>query len=379
MVIVGSDKVIPFRRVVDQTTVGNERYYSNDSGLKPDTQLFASLSAGNILTDDYYVDEQPIAYNGTSLYLPDVAISRLVETPADIVTEITTFLSPERRGKLASSSALVAGYDFMADGATRVQEILNGAGLSVDPLINDNWTGQQLKDRLAGASADVAGIAGHFTHFAGISAAGYLSSISQDPSWGPEELLTSKEIADATVAGAPMFAGRLVFSMGCHAGLNVPDSDSLTTGADNTSSIDPRLDFAQATMSQGGVFLGSTGYGYGESDGIGETEALLVALAKNLVAGGDVGQALAQAKREFIGSQSAVTPYDQKSSIEFVLYGMPQYRLTVAGVGARAGSVVPAGGLIAAESTAVPSTGAGALASAGTSSLQSASARAPSR
>jgi hypothetical protein len=208
VVIVGSDKVIPFRRVVDQTTVGNERYYSNDSGIKPDTQLFASLSAGNILTDDYYVDEHPVAYNGTSLYLPDVAISRLVETPDDIVTEISTFLG--KAGELASSSALVTGYDFMADGATRVQEILQGAGLSVDPLINDNWTGQQLKDKLAGASADVAGIAGHFTHFAGISAAGYLSSISPDPSWGPEELLTSKEIADATVANgaAPMFAGR---------------------------------------------------------------------------------------------------------------------------------------------------------------------------
>ena len=47
------------------------------------------------LTDDYYVDARPIAFNGRSLYLPDIAVSRLVETPAEIGGQIDQFLTSE--------------------------------------------------------------------------------------------------------------------------------------------------------------------------------------------------------------------------------------------------------------------------------------------
>ncbi len=36
---------------------------------------------------------------------------------------------------------------------------------------------------------------------------------------------------------------------------------------------------------------------------------------------------MAAAKRQYLGSLSSVTPYDEKSSIQFTMYGMPQYRL----------------------------------------------------
>ena len=94
--------------------------------------------------------------------------------------------------------------------------------------------------------------------------------------------------------------------------------------------------------------MGSTGYGFGDSEGIAGTEALIGTFADQATTadadspavpgtavstpgrpetGQPIGLALAAAKRQYLGSLSAVTPYDEKSSIQFTMYGMPQYRL----------------------------------------------------
>ena len=118
--------------------------------------------------------------------------------------------------------------------------------------------------------------------------------------------------------------------MGCHSGLNVPDEQAVAASPDDP--LIPALDLPQAMMRQGGVYLGSTGYGYGDTVGIAGTEALIGRFAAQLVstspAAGTVGLALAQAKQVYLGSLSTLTPYEQKSSVEFTLYGMPQYHLS---------------------------------------------------
>jgi len=347
VVIVGSDEVVPQRRVQDQTVIGNERSYADSSLLKNDSALFGSMYQSMVLNDDYYVDAAPIPFNGRSLYIPDLAVSRLVETPAEIAKTIDTFIA--QNGQLGGATSLVTGQDFMINGAEKVQGILANANLRPQVLSGDSWTADQVRAGLLGASADVASLNAHFTHFGGISAYGY-NQLLAGGQWNPKELFTGKDISTAAD-----FTGNLVFSMGCHAGLSVPNDQAVDASVlDPAYGVDPSLDVAQAMAGQGGVLVGSTGYGYGDTVSIAGTEELIGRFADQITqadgsAGGQpIGLALAAAKRAYLGSLSAVTPYEEKSSIQFTMYGMPQYRLPSTATQPPA----PAGGLQAAAEQA---------------------------
>ena len=331
VVLVGSDEVIPQRRAPDQTVLANEGDYFKRSWLKAKGSVAASMYDCTVLTDDYYVDAQPVPYNGRSLYIPDVAVSRLVETPAEINATILQFL--QARGVLAGGSSVVTGQDFMADGAERVRAILAQADLAPkmeNPQNPDIWTADDVRQDLLTAPSDLGSINGHFVHYGGISASGWYRSLDGLDFSG--EFLSSSEIADATAY--PDFVGKLVFTMGCHAGLSVPD-DQTGVSEDYVGDPDPRLDIAQAMARRQGVLVGSTGYGYGDTEAVAGTEALIGTFADqmtttvdaNAAKGQPIGLALAEAKRQYLGALSAVTPYDEKSSIQFAMYGMPQYRL----------------------------------------------------
>jgi hypothetical protein len=81
--------------------------------------------------------------------------------------------------------------------------------------------------------------------------------------------------------------------------------------------------------------LASTGFGYGDDEGIGGTERLMgiftEELSDNTTANVTVGKALLEAKQYYYTSTSPWTVYDEKSSIQFTLYGLPQYAVGAAG------------------------------------------------
>jgi hypothetical protein len=108
VVIVSGDTIIPYYRVPDETIISNERAYLAGSFLKPGTPLFYSILGGFNLTDDYLVDEEPVPWQGRSLYIPDIAISRLVETPEEIINTAQAFISSN--GVLNPSTALVSRF-----------------------------------------------------------------------------------------------------------------------------------------------------------------------------------------------------------------------------------------------------------------------------
>ena len=362
VVLVGSDEVVPQRRVPDQTVLGNERAYADTAFLKTDSPLFASMYGSMILTDDYYVDSEPIPFNGRSLYIPDIAVSRLVETPDEIAGTIGTFLTAQQ-GQLDGATAVVTGQDFMSDGAERVQSVLQAAHLASTLLPLDTWSATDVRAQLLQTPRDIGSLNAHFTHFGGISALGY-GQLDSEAGFDPNELLTGTDIA-----GATSFVGKLIFSMGCHAGLNVPDDQSLPVDVADFG-VDPSLDIAQATARRGGVLVASTGFGFGDTAGIAGTEALIGLFADQITAadasaggaGQSIGQALAAAKRQYLGSLSTVTPYDEKSSIQFTMYGMPQYRLPSSATHA----AVAAGGM---QATAMQQTVRAAAKSAAQGSL----------
>ena len=360
VVLVGNDRIIPFKRLIDQAIIGNEQNYTNESFLTPPSATLSSIANGYILTDDYYVDQTPIGWSGSYLYIPDLAVSRLVETPGEIAGTIQAFIDAD--GVLAPAAAVVNGHSFMTDGAQVVRDILAGAGVTMldpepdpgvpaRPLIGETWTGKNLWDGLK-LGPNVTSLNSHFTHFAGLSAYGYGQSVAELP-YEDSELLLSKDIAAA--GGGSLFKGKLVFSMGCHAGLNVPDEQEVKFSPDDP--IDPALDLPQALMRQGGIYLGSTGYGYGDTVGIAGTEALIGFFARELVGGTDpstVGLAIARAKQAYLGSLSTLTPYEQKSSVEFTLYGMPQYHLPdLPAAAATAQAAITSSASLAAASSAL--------------------------
>lgn len=320
VVFVGSDDVIPYYRVPDETTISNERSYLMSSFVTPGSPLFYSLLGGWNLTDDYYVDESPIPWQGRALYVPDLPIGRLVETPEEIAAAADAFLSSG--GTLSADSALVTGYDFFADGSIALESIL-GADTA---LISDDWSSEDLRSALLSGNYDISAINAHFSHYAILSALGANTDNMTD-------IVTSEEVALAS--GEPLLT-TVVMSMGCHAGLNVTDKDS--EEADPGMGVDPALDFPQAMAQQGAIFVGSTGYGLGDDEGIGGTERLINTFAESLMTDSvSIGESLVLAKQRYLGGLGAMTVYDEKSSIQFTLYGLPQYQIEAA-AGAEAAS-----------------------------------------
>ena len=322
VVILGNDDIVPFHRDPDITSIGNERQYAMTSFMRPGSPLFYSLLGGYILTDDYLVDELPIMWQGRPSYVPDISVARLVEKPEEMVEAAEAFIDSE--GQLTLDTALVTGYDFFNDGAQAVIETLKQAGvqgqdieklLSISPSSLPQWNADQLRASFSsqGQLHKLYNLNAHYTHYSAISAEGFLRDIT--------DILTTIQVKDASVINA------ILFTMGCHAGLNVPDEaapDDSALGLD----INPQLDLPQS-MNRA-ILVGSTGFGYGDDEGIGGTEYLMGLFVDQLLTTPmTVGEALVAAKQSYRTSTSTWTAYDDKSSIQFTLYGLPQYSVAV--------------------------------------------------
>ena len=145
--LVGSDTVVPMARISDTTRIGNENSYE---GFAKNTAIGGALSTGHFLSDAPYGDVDPLPWNNRNLYLEDRAVGRLVENPTEIIGTIDQYLASG--GILDPSKALVAGYDWMKTGATKVADALDkslkvanrGRTITTTRLINDTWSASTL-------------------------------------------------------------------------------------------------------------------------------------------------------------------------------------------------------------------------------------------
>ena len=133
VVFAGGDDQIPFFRIPDLSLIANE---SGFAGQFNNNEYYGALASGDLLTDNPYLDTRPVPASGRQLFIPDLAGGRLVETPAQITSAVTSFESSN--GTLRNSTAFVSGYDFVSDGsqlvAQRLQSILGAS--SVRSLID---------------------------------------------------------------------------------------------------------------------------------------------------------------------------------------------------------------------------------------------------
>jgi hypothetical protein len=372
--LVGGDDIIPFYRVPDETTIANEADYAQQLGasvLNSSRPLYGSLFYRFIQTDNMYADRKPTPWRGRALFLPDLAIGRLVESPRDILRYLDGYITTNSytiRGDLAFtpnpahySSALVTGYDFTIDEAQAIGGLyqqygfkLNGSP-SVDhalngTLVNNAWdvgalnnqwfSGQlpQLTSSYNGVHTnyELASINGHFTHYEAIPANSANGSLSAARLLTPTAAFTPTSFfrdSSPDYGDSPT----LTYSIGCHSGLSVVDGDIVPGAAASKYSAD----FPSAFVKQNGNWIGNTGFGYGDSDLIGYSERLALLFTKAIgrkmlngagaYAGPTIGESLVRAKREYIKNSGpgSFSVYDEKVIEQLTLYGLPFIRVKV--------------------------------------------------
>ncbi len=362
IVLVGGDAVLPFYRVPDLATVANEADYAtymtalNANGIvSPDSPQGAALRYRMLLTDNPYGAGRPYRFYGFPLYLPHLAVGRIVERPEqvaqylefygggspDLVIDVTTGL-PQR--------AFVSGYDFLQDQATKITALLTSTGLAsseINSLNNNTWQRPEVEQawfngRLATdfplpangyisgtAQLELSSVNAHFDHWQLLPAVGTSGNFTAqrmlDPTYPPRSLLS-------------YFGGTLGYSVGCHSGYNVADE---AVPATTTNQALYQADVPQAQNRQGGNWVGNTGYGYGTADGVNYSEHLAVLYTEELARdnvvfdplngglqyiGATIGEALVNAKQRYIRNAASLGAYDYKVINITTLYGLPFLR-----------------------------------------------------
>ena len=295
IVIVGDDRIIPFRRVPDQTADALVHEPTYALSLTVNTTAWSALNENLTLTDNYYADLEPMTWGGGEFYLPDYSIGRLIETPAEIMGVIDSFLVSDG---FVVNRALVTGYHFVQDAADRINTTLFNDGVTTDAdLIGFTWPGSELRAKQLTTEPrfDLQSINGHATHTTEIAPDG--------------DNITAAQIASATVD----LSRALIYTVGCHAGLNDPAA----------------LDLAQAFAQQRANYVANTGYGWG-SDGITYSEALMRNYTLMLMKGtsAELGQALMMAKQRYFSQTLSFDGYDEKVILESTFYGLPMTVIT---------------------------------------------------
>ncbi|HET7856936.1 MAG TPA: C25 family cysteine peptidase, partial [Gaiellaceae bacterium] len=271
IVVVGDDAAgIPFGRVLDNTAYANERGYAS-TFFGPENNAYLNTYGLSFLpTDDPLGD---VNYSGTGPYVPELAVGRLVETPEQILAQITQYIS--RNGSIAPSRALTTGYDFLKDGANRISSSFTARyGNNATQLINDTWSKTNLINAMFPATnpPQMVSLNAHFDHS---------RSLPADENAAQREtiLFTTADLQGRSTSG------RLIFSMGCHSALSVSDfvvADPL------------KPDWSQAFAQSGAiVYAGNTGYGLGDTAAVLYSEKLNALFAERLDGSMTIGQALA--------------------------------------------------------------------------------------
>ena len=331
VVLIGGDDVIPFFRHPDQAMLANEKNYVPP--VRDNTASQASLRLGYFLSQDRYGSAISISVKGNDLPLPALAVGRLVETEADIMTMLDAYLSTAAGVVATPTSSLVTGYDFLEDSALAVRTQLEaGTGQPADSLIAPRhlspqdpqaWSADDLRALLLGERHDLMYLAGHFSANSALAADYQTRLLAEEVAASPVNLNNS-----------------IIFSPGCHAAYNIVNGHGV-------ANLTREPDWAQAFAAKGATLIAGTGYQYGDTDFIEYSERLYLEFSRQLRAGSgpvSVGQALVEAKQAYLAGTPLLRPIHEKALLEATLFGLPMLSVDMpAGRGGAGGpsSTVP--------------------------------------
>ncbi|MCH6231664.1 hypothetical protein MK786_13010 [Microbacterium sp. CFH 31415] len=343
IVIVGGDDIVPFAPVPQHAAQFTEASHAAElrlpaqpdgtpcpAGLRPGevdpcaTPLSAAAAAGVILTDDPYGLADAYPSFGGHLYVPTVAVGRLVDTADQIRGQLDRFRYAD--GVLAGDSALTGAYGAWAELPQLVSEKLAWR-LGGDESLEQPWSRQDAESRLFPRGADAPRIVSLNAHsderrlVAGVedAATGAVddSAVIDAGDHAPPAVPRAEEVFDPRAPTSPL-DGAVVFMIGGHAGNNLPAAyyGDVTDWAD--------------VFSPAGGFVGNTGFGLANGAATAFSERLLGLYADWIgvqSARGPVssGGALAYAKQAYAGALGLYSGYDEKVLMQAVYYGMPMY------------------------------------------------------
>ena len=294
VVLLGTDQALPMYRQPDLTALSPEIDNAQElafttNGLTQGNSTYASSALNTVLTDGAYGAFSRTTMLGQDLPLPQVSVSRLVETPEDILGQFQQFVASS--GVLNIHSALTTGDDFFVDGAQATSASLSAQfpSLSSETLVPPTslWTSQDLRDHFfskAGGVPDAGALYAHYNHW-----------LAQ-PAKLPPLTATTPTLADFATTADVGQRSQLLFTIGCHGGLNVPDTVGGPVITDDQKRL---LDWAQAygqkqvtlgATSPAAVYVANTGFGYGDTKTIDLSERLMGQFAKNLNSYGTIGE-----------------------------------------------------------------------------------------
>ena len=116
------------------------------------------------------------------------------------------------------------------------------------------------------------------------------------------------------------------FTVGCHGGLNVPDTLLGARAAPRARREKRFKDWAQAYgAGAASVYVANTGFGYGDTDVADLSERLYDHFASNINSGGTVGEQWVRALHQYYSEPSNYDVIDEKVMIEANMYGLPFY------------------------------------------------------
>jgi YVTN family beta-propeller protein len=309
VVIAGPDNVVPFFRHPDQTLIGNETGYNPP--VANDSASDATLRLGYTLTDNDYGSSIDLISQSDSFPVPDLAVGRLVETASEISGMLQAYLGTQGGVLPTPTSSLVTGYDFLDYPAESVAaDLAAGTGKAPDTLIApqgaapaESWTATQLKNAVLDSGRhDIVFLAGHFSANDTLAADYETDMITTDMAQSTVDLVNS-----------------LVFSAGCHSGYNIVNGDAVPNV---TLTLDWPEEFAQKQA----TLIGGTGYQYGDTDFIAYSEQIYASFAHLLRQGSGpvpIGEALLQAKQDYLTNTADLDAMGQKAVYEAELYGLP--------------------------------------------------------
>ena len=308
IVLVGDDRVIPFRRVAD-VSGGSYRYHERDYFTVGASTVSHALQHDASLTDDFYAARQVRRIDGRPFYLPERALGRLVETPEEIAAVIDRFLGAGPEYTIDTGTALVVGgTNAQLTSATNLCHRLQ-AQSSVTPnctLISTTW-GRSLFQPLHLVNTPA-------FHFQMLHAGGTHWRVRM----GNGEYYFGQDIANSGAS----FARSIVAATMSHGGLNVPDSEQYP------------LDLPQVYLRSADVFVGNTGWSLFTPKGAdGLTGKLYNLFAAQLyelpriAAPATVGAAWLRAKQLYWQEARNPDEADRKILHIATFYGLPMFRL----------------------------------------------------
>lgn len=340
LLIVGDDRVIPFRREADGSLSESSNLLSESTYtyVASTSTIGRALADNQILTDDYY-GYNAAAYSDAgrtppAYYLPDLGIGRLIESPSEILGQIDSFLTSDT---IAVGRATVSAYGTYTDPNKLVHDMLGDVGLqqcqtlSSDGILTDcslvstSWKASDFSSKVlsAGVRNDIVAFNHHAMH---------------DAFGNDQDSVSGETLAQS---GANLVRA-ILYTPGCHAGLNVPPNTPYWP-----------MDLPQAAALQKANFVGNTGYGIVCTECVAWSESMFDLFTQQLVSGQTAtpGQALQEAKKAYYSTlvDPAQFEMDKKVSLQTVLYGLPMYRYQTPGV-------MPAALLMATDAVQVTST-----------------------